>query len=159
MRRRLIVLRHAKSDWSVGMADHDRPLAARGRREAALAGLWLQKNTAGIDLVVCSSAIRARQTWNRVAKHVDPAPKLRVDDRLYAASERTLMGVVRKLPESAETVLLVGHNPGMEELVAELGGVGFTMKTSSIAVLTSRSGWAEARARWAKLEAAVTPRP
>ena len=158
MRRRLIVLRHAKSDWSGGVADHDRPLAGRGRREAALAGRWLRENAADIDLVVCSSAKRARQTWKLVAKQLDNAPPARVDDRLYAASVRGLLAVVRKLPESARAVLLIGHNPGLEELVADLGGVGWPMKTSSIAVLSSRSEWAEVGARWAKLEASLTPR-
>ena len=157
MRRRLIVLRHAKSDWSGGVADHDRPLAGRGRREAALAGRWLREN-ADIDLVVCSSAKRARQTWKLVAKQLDNVPPSRVDDRLYAASVRCLLAVVRKLPDSARAVLLIGHNPGLEELVAELGGVGWAMKTSSIAVLSSRCGWAEVGAHWAKLEASVTPR-
>ena len=142
MRRRLIVLRHAKSDWSGGVTDHDRPLAGRGRREAALAGRWLRENAADIDLVVCSSATRARQTWKLVAKQLDNIPPSRVDDRLYAASIRCLLAVVRKLPDSARAVLLIGHNPGLEELVADLGGVGWPMKTSSIAVLSSRSEWA-----------------
>ncbi len=158
MRRRLIALRHAKSDWSGGVADHDRPLAGRGRREAALAGRWLRENAADIDLVVCSSAKRARQTWKLVAKQLDNVPPARVDDRLYAASVRGLLAVVRKLPASARAVLLIGHNPGLEELVADLGGVGWPMKTSSIAVLSSRSEWAEVGARWAKLEVSLTPR-
>ncbi|HEY0814301.1 MAG TPA: histidine phosphatase family protein [Pseudonocardia sp.] len=158
MRRRLIVLRHAKSDWPGGVEDHARPLAARGRREAALAGRWLRANAADIDLVVCSSAVRARQTWKRVARQLGTVPPLRIEDRVYAASERELTAVVKKLPAAAHTVLLVGHNPGLEELVAELGGVGFTMKTSSIAVLSSRGAWADIKARWAKLEASVTPR-
>lgn len=158
MRRRLIVLRHAKSDWSGGVPDHDRPLAARGRREAELAGRWLRENAADIDLVVCSSATRAQQTWKRVARQLNPAPRLRVEDRVYGASERELMAIVKKLPDSAQTVLLIGHNPGLEELVAELGGVGFAMKTSSIAVLSSRAAWTEVKARWGKLEASVTPR-
>jgi phosphohistidine phosphatase len=158
MRRRLIALRHAKSDWSGGVADHDRPLAGRGRREAALAGRWLRENAADIDLVVCSSATRARQTWKLVAKQLDNVPPARVDDRLYAASVRGLLAVVRKLPDSACAVLLIGHNPGLEELVADLGGVGWPMKTSSIAVLSSRSEWAEVGARWAKLEVSLTPR-
>jgi len=93
-----------------------------------------------------------------VAKQLDSVPPSRVDDRLYAASVRGLLAVVRKLPDSARAVLLIGHNPGLEELVADLGGVGWPTKTSSIAVLSSCSGWAEVGARWAKLEASVTPR-
>jgi phosphohistidine phosphatase len=159
MRRRLIVLRHAKSDWSTGVADHDRPLAARGRREAVLAGLWLRENAVDIDLVVCSSAKRARQTWKLVAKQLGDAATVRSDDRLYAAAARTLLGVVGEIPGSAHAVLLIGHNPGLEDdLVAEMSGVGWRMKTSSIAVLSTGSGWADAGARWARLEATVTPR-
>jgi len=101
MRRRLIALRHAKSDWSGAVADHDRPLAGRGRREAALAGRWLRENAADIDLVVCSSAKRARQTWKLVAKQLDNVPPARVDDRLYAASVRGLLAVIRLIAQDA----------------------------------------------------------
>ena len=158
MRRRLIVMRHAKSDWSTGVADHDRPLAARGRREAALAGTWLRKHVGHVDLALCSSATRTRQTWKRVAKQLDREPELRVDDRLYAASSKRLTGVIRELPGTVGTVLLLGHNPGVEDLVAELTGVWCAMKTSSIAVLSSRSGWPDAGFRWARLDATATPR-
>ena len=158
MRRRLIVLRHAKSDWSTGVADHDRPLATRGSREAVLAGRWLRDNAVDIDLAVCSSAKRARQTWKLVAEQLGDAPDVRIDDRLYVGAERTLLAVVREIPGSAHTVLLIGHNPAMEDLIAELSGVGWRMKTSSIAVLSTSSGWADAGARWARLEATVTPR-
>jgi phosphohistidine phosphatase len=161
MRRRLIVLRHAKSDWSSGVGDHDRPLAGRGRREAVLAGRWLREHGVDVDLVLCSSAKRARQTWKRVAGQLairGAGPDLRVEDRLYAASDRQLLRVVRALPDSARAVLLVGHNPGLEDLVAELTGVWRPLKTSSIAVLSSRSGWATAGVRWARLDASATPR-
>jgi len=84
MRRRLILLRHAKSAWPVGVGDHDRPLARRGRREAPLAGRWLNENAREIDLAVCSSANRTRQTWMRVAEQLDNMPQLRVNERLYA---------------------------------------------------------------------------
>ncbi len=117
MRRRLIVMRHAKSDWSSGVDDHERPLAGRGRREAGLAGDWLREQVADIGLVVCSSATRARQTWKRVAKRLDAVPELRVDDRLYGASDRQLRDVLRELPDATRTVLVIGHNPGLEDLV------------------------------------------
>ena len=159
MRRRLIVMRHAKSDWSSGVDDHERPLAKRGRREAGLAGDWLREQVADVGLVVCSSATRARQTWKRVAKRLDTVPELRVDDRLYGASDRQLRDVLRELPDATRTALLIGHNPGLEDLVAELTGVECPLKTSSIAVLSSRFGWAEAGVRWARLDSTVTPRP
>ena len=158
MRRRLIVMRHAKSDWSSGVDDHERPLARRGRREAGLAGDWLREQVADVGLVVCSSATRARQTWKRVAKRLDAVPELRVDDRLYGASDRQLRDVLRKLPDATRTVLVIGHNPGLEDLVDMLTGVQRPLKTSSIAVLSSRFGWAEAGVRWARLDGTVTPR-
>jgi phosphohistidine phosphatase len=159
MRRRLIVMRHAKSDWSSGVDDHERPLARRGRREAGLAGDWLREQVADVGLVVCSSATRARQTWKRVAKRLDAVPELRVDERLYGASDRQLRDVLRELPDATRTALLIGHNPGLEDLVAELTGVECPLKTSSIAVLSSRFDWAEAGVRWARLDDSVTPRP
>jgi phosphohistidine phosphatase len=158
MRRRLIVMRHAKSDWSSGVDDHERPLARRGRREAGLAGDWLREQVADVGLVVCSSATRARQTWKRVAKRLDAVPELRVDDRLYGASDRQLRDVLRELPDATRTALLIGHNPGLEDLVAELTGVECPLKTSSIAVLSSRFGWAAAGVRWGRLDSTVTPR-
>jgi phosphohistidine phosphatase len=159
MGRRLIVMRHAKSAWPDGVADHERPLAGRGRREAALAGKWLREHAGDLGLVVCSSATRARRTWKQVARQLDSTPELRVDERLYAASDRRLVGVVRELPDHTRTVLFIGHNPGLEDVVAHLTGVWCPLKTSSIAVLSSRSDWDQAGFRWAQLDTSVTPRP
>lgn len=159
MRHRLIVMRHAKSDWSGDVDDHERPLAGRGRREAALAGDWLREHVSDLGLVVCSTATRARQTWKRVATRLDAVPELRVDDRLYGASDRQLRAVLRELPDATRSVLFLGHNPGLEDLAAELTGAPCPLKTSSIAVLSSRLGWAEAGVRWAHLDTTVTPRP
>jgi phosphohistidine phosphatase len=159
MRRRLVVLRHAKSAWPDGVADHDRPLAGRGRREAPLAGRWLAEHVDRIDLVVCSSAVRARQTWERAGAELGRTPETRVDERVYAASERTLLAVVRELPDTARTVLLIGHNPGLEDLVEKLCGVPGDLRTSAIAVLSGRGDWVAVTPNWARLDATVTPRP
>jgi phosphohistidine phosphatase len=158
MPRRLIVLRHAKSDWPAGIADHRRPLGPRGKREAPLAGRWLNEHAEPIDLVVCSTAQRARETWELVARELDPVPEVRLEDRVYDASERRLLQVIRELPDSASTVLFVGHNPGLEDLISVLTGRHYTMKTSSIAVMSSDTEWAAADLGWATLEAAETPR-
>jgi phosphohistidine phosphatase len=158
MPRRLIVLRHAKSDWPAGVPDRRRPLGPRGRREAPLAGRWLNEHVQPIDLVVCSTAERASQTWALVAEELDPAPELRMEARVYDASETRLLDVIRELPESAATVLFVGHNPGLEDLISVLTGRYCVMKTSSIAVMSSDAEWAAADQGWATLEAAETPR-
>lgn len=158
MRRRLIILRHAKSDWPGGVADHERPLADRGRREAPAAGRWLRDQGGEIDRVVCSSATRARQTWELVAEQLAVVPEPGIDDRLYDASTSDLLAVARELPGTVRTVLFIGHNPGLEDLVGELTGTWHTMKTGSVAVLSGPGDWAGTGPGWATLDAAATPR-
>jgi phosphohistidine phosphatase len=135
MTRTLVLLRHAKSAWPEGVDDRARPLAGRGRRDAPAAGRWLREHVGGVDLVVCSPALRTRQTWQLVAAELGGTPEFRVDDRIYGAPVADLVDVVRELPPSAGTVLLVGHNPGLSELVAALGATAVELKTSSVAVL------------------------
>ena len=142
--RILILLRHAKSDWAGGEADIDRPLNARGRHQAPEAGKWLALSVAGIDLAVVSSANRARSTWELVSAELDSQPDTRIDESVYAASAGQLLGIVRELPDAAATVLLVGHNPGLEELVSLLMGGVVPMPTSGIAVLKIAGDWSSA---------------
>ncbi|MEY9952854.1 histidine phosphatase family protein [Leifsonia sp. EB34] len=116
----LILLRHAKSDWSGTVPDIDRPLADRGRRQAPLAGRWLAAHADPIGLALVSPARRARETWELVSAQLAAAPPARFDDRVYAASADALLDVVRDVPDDVGTVILVGHNPGMEELASLL---------------------------------------
>ncbi|BEP16154.1 histidine phosphatase family protein [Acidothermaceae bacterium B102] len=139
--RTLVLLRHAKSDWDGEEADIDRPLARRGRREAPVAGRWLNTNLPALDLAVVSPAVRARVTWALVVDELDPPPSVTIDDRVYAASVDDLLTVVRGLPAEARTVLLVGHNPGLEELAYVLTGGVVPMPTSAIAVLDVPDDW------------------
>lgn len=140
----LILVRHGKSDWSGQHADRDRPLANRGRRQAPESGRWLAEHGPAIDQVVCSPAVRARSTWELMAAELSGAPELRVDDRLYSWLSDDLLDVVRGLPESAEVVALVGHNPGLEELCERLTGRWVRLPTSAVAVLTLPGAWSEA---------------
>ena len=142
--RTLVLLRHAKSDWTHDVADVDRPLAKRGRRQAPEAGRWLDAHLDPIDLAVVSRARRARSTWELAAAELGSPPRLRVEDRVYAASERELLEVVRGLPDQVKTVVLVGHNPGLEDLVGALTGAWTPMPTSAIAVVELAGGWASA---------------
>jgi phosphohistidine phosphatase len=158
MSRRLIVVRHAKSEWPDEVPDHERPLARRGRREAPLVGRWLNQHCPDVDLVVCSPAKRARQTWSRIAKELDAAPALRIDERLYAASLRDLITVAHELPDTARTVVFVGHNPGLENLVSELTGTRCTLKTSSVAVVSAEDPWAAIGSGTSTVENIATPR-
>jgi phosphohistidine phosphatase len=142
--RTLVLLRHAKSDWTHDVADVDRPLAKRGRRQAPEAGRWLAAHLGHIDLAVVSPARRARSTWELVAEELPAATQVRLDERVYAASADQLLRLVRELPDDRRTVALVGHNPGLEELVADLIGTWTPMPTSAIAVVSLAGGWASA---------------
>ncbi|MFE3167724.1 SixA phosphatase family protein [Streptomyces sp. NPDC059224] len=142
--RRLVVLRHAKSSWPEGVPDRLRPLAARGRRDAPAAGRALAESDCLPDLAVCSTAVRARQTWELAAGQWGTPPPVRHDHRVYAAGVPDLLAVVHEVPPEVETLLLVGHNPGLEELVLALAGDGLDdslervrekFPTSAIAVL------------------------
>jgi phosphohistidine phosphatase len=155
--RTLVLLRHAKSDWTVGAADIDRPLAPRGRRQAPDAGSWLARNIHGIDLAVVSPANRARTTWELVAAQLDEPPRTTIDDRVYAASDDELLDVVRDLPDDVTTAVLVGHNPGLEDLVSFLSGESVFMTTSALAVLKIRGAWADTGPEVSTLEAAGRP--
>lgn len=154
----LVILRHAKSAWPEGVPDIDRPLARRGRSDAVAAGRWLQDHLGGIDLVVCSPAVRARQTCELALHELHRVARLHHDDKLYAASAEELLAVVRDLPDKARTVLFIAHNPGMADLVALLTGSTHELKTSGIAVLTSPKSWAAAKPRSATLAEHATPR-
>ncbi|MGH3620692.1 MAG: SixA phosphatase family protein [Sciscionella sp.] len=158
MQRRLVILRHAKSAWPEGVADLDRPLAGRGRRDAPAAGRWLREHAIEVDLVVCSPALRAQQTWDLVAGELPGVPPVQDEPRLYGESVEGLLAVARELPDQARSVLFIGHNPDLEGLVALLTGTTATLKTSTVAVLAGQGDWAHVGEQWARLDTLTTPR-
>ena len=119
MTRRLILLRHAKSDWP-DVPDRDRPLAKRGRRDAPRIGRWLDEHGYQPDVVVVSAATRTRQTWDLVAPELGGLPAVRFEPRAYAASALTLLYLAQELPARYRTALLIAHNPGLSELATSL---------------------------------------
>jgi len=133
------VLRHAKSDWSGDEPDHDRPLAPRGRRQAPEAGRWLAAEAGPIDLAVVSTALRAQQTWALASAELAVAPDRVDEERAYAASGRVLATLLEEYADRA-TVVLVGHNPGVEDLVHQLTGEWVALPTSAIAVVDVAAG-------------------
>ncbi len=169
--RRLIVLRHAKSDWPAGVADKDRPLAKRGRRDAPAAGEWLAENLGSLDLTVHSDARRARETWECAAAAFAAAGgrvgSVRSARRVYLADVDALIEVLRSVPDDAETVLLVGHNPGVQDLVVELVGarssssaalIDAKFPTTGLAVLDIPVPWSGLGPDCAELAEFVVPR-
>jgi phosphohistidine phosphatase len=129
----LLVLRHAKSSWDdPSLDDHDRPLNARGRRDAPRMGALLRTEGLVPDLIISSDAVRARLTAEAVSAAAGHTGTIRVDGRLYLASPVEMLAVLRQV-RAAETVLIVGHNPGLEELVARLTGEQAEMPTAALA--------------------------
>lgn len=117
---RLILTRHAKSDWDdPALPDHDRPLNARGRRAARVLGDWLASRGYDPEEVLCSSARRSCETWDGVADAVlETRPELRVEPALYQAAPETILRVLQTA--RAPTVMMIGHNPGIAAFAATL---------------------------------------
>jgi phosphohistidine phosphatase len=119
------LLRHAKSSWDEPeLLDRERPLAKRGRKAVALLREHFQEAKVAPDLVLCSSAVRAMQTLEGVRQGLPPGTRVEIEAGLYAAGAASLLGRLRRLPEEVGSVMLVGHNPGIEDLAAELAGGG-----------------------------------
>ncbi|MCV7394937.1 SixA phosphatase family protein [Mycobacterium paraseoulense] len=162
--RTLLLMRHAKSDYPPGVADHDRPLAPRGIKQAGLAGDWLRADAPAIDAVLCSTATRARQT---LANTGIDAP-VRYSERLYGATPGTMIEEINAVGEEVETLLVVGHEPTMSALALGLAGRGTDaataerisakFPTSAIAVLTVPSGWKDLELGRAELIGFEVPR-
>ncbi len=151
--RRLILLRHAKSDWP-DVPDRDRPLAKRGRRDAPRVGRWLHEHGYQPDVVVCSAARRTRQTWDLMAPELGGSPAVRFEPRAYAASALTLLYLAQELPSRYRTALLIAHNPGLSELAGRLAAPperdraagngrqpGISLPTAGVAVLEFAGDW------------------
>ena len=140
----LVLIRHAKSDWSANAADLDRPLNRRGKRQAPESGRWLAAHLEPIAAAVVSPAQRARSTWELVSAELADPPPTTIDDRAYTFDASGLLPIIRDLADDLTTVALVGHNPAMEELVAHLTGAWVAMPTSAVAVIGLPGPWAEA---------------
>jgi phosphohistidine phosphatase len=123
--KRVYLLRHAKSSWKDrSLADRDRPLAGRGRRAAKAMARHLEAERIRPDLVLCSPARRTRETLERVERAFGDRVDARLDESLYGASEAELFELLEGLPREVESVMLIGHNPGLEELALALASEG-----------------------------------
>lgn len=139
--KRLLLLRHAKSEHGdVGMDDFDRGLNDRGRRDAVTMGERIAGAGLTPELVLCSSAVRARQTIERFAPAAGiDASAIRYDENLYLASAQTLVDAAMSGGGEAASVMVVAHNPGLEQLVSSLAGSLQPFPTAAIAVCELRA--------------------
>ena len=158
-------MRHAKSDYPNGVGDHDRPLASRGIREGALAGDWLRANVPAIDLVLCSSATRTRQTLERTRIS---AP-VTYSERLYGATPGTMIDEINQVTEDVATLMVLGHEPTMSQLSLGLAApersdpeaadqISIKYPTSALAVLKVPGNWAQLELGGAELTVFYVPR-
>ena len=132
----LLLLRHAKSDWGdSSLRDFDRPLAPRGERDAPRIGKALRRRGALPDLIISSPAVRAKATIEAVIKAAQLKLEIRFDETIYGASSPELMKLIRRLPDGNSCVLLVGHNPTFEEVIARLTGAHERMPTAALACI------------------------
>lgn len=156
-----MLLRHAKSAWP-DVPDHERPLASRGRRDAPAMGRWLGAARFLPDRVVCSTALRARQTWELVQPALGAAPETVFDDRVYDASAARLLQLIRCTATDVRTLLVVGHDPALPELARTLaaaapqqgappagltdpaapGRIRGKFPTAAVAIFASTADWA-----------------
>jgi phosphohistidine phosphatase len=163
--KRLFLLRHAKSSWDdPGLDDRDRPLAPRGRRASELIAGHLRREGIAPSLVLCSSARRTRQTLERVIPALD-ASDVSIEDGLYGASSGGLLERLREVPEDIESVMLVGHQPAIQELALDLAGDGAELArvraqfpTAALATLLFAGDWSELGPGSAELVAYVKPK-
>jgi phosphohistidine phosphatase len=171
--RRLMLLRHAKTETDAPSGqDHDRRLDERGHSDAAEIGHWIARNPPFPGLVLVSSAVRARQTWDLAWEEMKgrvPKPELEILDELYGAEPTQLLRIVRMASASdPKRLMLVGHNPGMHEVALMLAGsgdkaarkaLGDNLPTSGLAILDFDIGdWTDVAFRHGKLASFVSPK-
>lgn len=165
---RLILLRHAKSSWKdASLPDDERPLAPRGRRALVLVAQHLQTAAADVDLVLSSPARRTRQTWDGLRAGLRAAPEVCFVPEIYEATGSELLEALKQVDRRNKAVLLVGHNPGIQELACGLvsGGDDAALSrlrqgfpTAALAIFSSDLDWADLRWRGACLESFTRPR-
>lgn len=164
--KHLFLLRHAKSSWDdPGLADHDRPLAPRGNRAAKVIAEHLREERIAPELVLCSSSRRTRETLDRIAPALGDEVRVEVERELYAASADRLLERLRAVDDDVESVMLIGHNPGLEQLALSLAGDGEKLAdvrrkypTAALATLEFDGRWSELEPGTARLMEFVKPK-
>ncbi|MGX1371028.1 phosphohistidine phosphatase [Streptomyces canus] len=119
--RRIVLFRHAKADWPQ-VTDHERPLADRGRKDAAEAGRRLVDSGIPLDLALCSTATRTRETWKLAVQEFPHRPKTVYEERIYEASPGELIALLNETPDDVHNAVMIGHNPGVQSLAEILAG-------------------------------------
>lgn len=165
----LLLLRHAKSSWDTpDLSDHDRPLNQRGLDAAPRVGAFIKKNRLVPDLVLCSTSVRTRATLELVLPFFDPRPQILFEEDLYLAESGRLLNRLRLVKADVKRAMMIGHNPGFEDLARELAAHGEKsaiddlrrkFPTAGLAVIDfSVSAWSRIGPGAGRLAHFVTPR-
>jgi phosphohistidine phosphatase len=156
----LFLLRHAKSSWKDDtLPDFERPLNSRGRRTTKTLSTLFTSEKVKPDLILSSCAVRARETIEPIVELAKLRSELRFDERIYEATADRLFEVILQIEKSRRTVLLVGHNPGLEELLTVFTGQSETMPTGALARISfDNSAWESIEAQTGMLEWVVRPK-
>ncbi len=141
--RQLIIMRHAKAGELPGGPDFERALRPRGRKNAESAGEWLAGRGLQPDLVLCSKARRARQTWQYVSAGLAGRPEVIFDDRLYEADADELLGIFAEADSALRSLMYVGHNPAAADVTQTLTAAPVDFPTSAIAVVRTALAWSD----------------
>jgi phosphohistidine phosphatase len=166
-KRTLIAVRHAKSSWEHDVDDHDRPLSGRGRRDAHALGRLLAERSLRPDLLLCSTAARTKETWERAHAVGAQAGEVRLVRGIYQAWVPELIRLVRETPEDVSTLLLLGHSPGIPDLVEHIcirtdspdwARLDQKYPTSGLAVINVPCPWREVGISSAELVSFAIPR-
>ena len=166
---RLILLRHAKTEKAEGgMSDRSRRLNARGKADAPVIGAYMARHSLIPELVLVSTAERARQTWERVAATLPSPPRVAYEEHLYNAGAEAIIALVKGTAATVRTLLVVGHNPGLHEAARRLIASGDVetrerlnegLPTSGLAVIDfAGKDWRKLHPRGGRLERFVSPR-
>ncbi len=161
----LLLFRHAKSDWANDLPDFDRPLNARGQKAAERMGRWMKQAHIQPEWIVSSPARRALETVQGLRQHLDiPDTLVHFDERLYLADVAALLEVAARCPQDMDDIMLMGHNPGMDELLTFLCGPnlprskkGKLMATATLAQVSLPDDWQQLTAECGKLQQIIRP--
>jgi phosphohistidine phosphatase len=154
MQSELFILRHSKSDWrDSALSDHDRALNSRGKHDAEQLARWLKANSIRPNKVICSTALRARQTLQPIIEYLDLADgDIQYEERLYLASLKNLLQVIRAAKPNQGSLMIVGHNPGLDELVTYLASSPPSLSKSGKLMTTTSLAHFKMPADWSRLE-------
>lgn len=157
--KKILIMRHAKSDWSDGsIRDYDRPLNHRGEKAAPLIGKHIKKQNLTPDLIISSPALRARMTAEAVAEKCEYDNDIVWNENFYFGHTNEVIKALRNVDEKYKSVMVFGHNPTWSDLAERLTGDFFGMKTADVAVLEFDDKWKKLDDKKCKLINYLSPK-